>query len=132
MCTEMPWKYDDPFDLLSSWKSKKINKRKAELKLLVENWYISEEDISFAKSLIFSEQNIIDNYSDIKKIIKLLYNNFSYEFICFLDLKTIIRDNHWDMNSIKSELRKQISIEQPRIWYTVLLMSILDIRDDIK
>jgi hypothetical protein len=123
MYIRKPWKDDDSLELLSTWKSIKIHERKNELELLVTDQKISEEDISFAKSLTFSEQNIIDNYSGIKKIIELLND----KLINFLDLKTIIRKNHWNMDSIES-LKKQIPIKSLQVWCKTSVKSVLNIK----
>ena len=118
----------DLFEPLSS--NKWVQARKKNIDNLIDNWLLSDDQYRMARSLTFTDQNIIDDYLSIKRITELLSNNFGVEFIDIISLKSIVRDKKQNISLIIDELRKIIVIDRPRMWYTTLLLSILDIKNN--
>ena len=82
------------FELLSSWKWKKIANRKLGLKVAVKEWLITDEQINIARWLHFSEQVILDNPKVVTDIIRYYVSNVINQFT----LREIVNKSIWYSN----------------------------------
>jgi hypothetical protein len=99
---------------------------KKELMDLLNDYYMDESKIKLLKELGFSQETIFNKYREIKKLFELVYNYMSIEFIDFDTLKLLIRNNNWDLNKIKKELKEILPIDNYSFKEQSFLISILD------
>lgn len=99
------------------------NEIREKLNNLVIEWHLTKKDIFIYLSLNFSENDIIDNWYQIKSLFYLIDNNI----IAYDKFVSVIKNNNNNLALIKIELSWLIKINELWIRHQVSIMNILDI-----
>jgi len=114
---------DDIFEWLSTWKWDKVRYREMKLNELIDDWYITREEILLLRWLTFTDTDIIDNHLDIRFLLKLTNDNI----IGYKKLRYIVEKEKQEIQIIKDKLSWMIAVDSLTAEQQVLVMNVLDI-----